>query len=553
MSLQNRQTSEIIAREYLRPLFGFARKRTASLEEAEELTGEILVEIYESLSRNPTIRDLAKWVWSIAYHTHAKQLNRNERDFVSVGLSPDWFADRHTLGPEAEFVRNEMASEIRHDVAFLSETHHRIIVLRYFRGRKIREIAAALGLPEGTVKWHLSEIRNGFRTKGEQMESKNDMIGTLGCAPERLTVGMCGQSGSGVHPSKIVNSRLIPQNILLAAYSQARSTQEIAKELGIPTPYLTDEVKLLHDSELLWKTDDDRYITDFVITNKAMKGEWYAIIEEVLPWYIEETVTFFDVHRKELSEIIPQVEGAAYGHRLWTLIPFAFDPYQMIRPELSDDFAEFPSRKDGGKWIIMASHHETDQDDFYRRYRFTNMNGVMRRWSDGCESWALETTWTGFQTHRQNLLMSKWPQIHVLIDRLVSSDLRVDSINERDAELFADLSEAGILHSADGVCTIDVLWLDRQQLDSLNAVMAKYHEMMRESALREHHRFQQIVAKFAPTNVRSQVPAVAMLPVQLIAMFILNELSNTGSLPTLNERDKKRSMILLQGENRLRS
>ena len=513
------------------------------------------MEIYDSLSRGHEIRDLSRWVWGIAHHTYAKGLVRSDPKTCTFGASPEWLADRRTLGPEAAFERNEAIARIRRDVAYLSEIHHRIVVLRYFGSRKIREIASELGIPEGTVKWHLSEIRNGFRKEGdERMEpSAKEMMGTLGCAPERLTVGICGDSGKAIHPSMIVNTRLIPQNILLAAYSQPKTTQEIAKELGIPTPYLADEVKLLHDSELLWKTDDDRYSTDFVIQNQVIKSEWYAIIEEMLPWYIETTKSFFDANRRDITGAVAQINELGYNLALWTLIPYAFDPYLAIRPDLAFDRAELPRRKGGGKWIIMASHIEADQVEFYDRYRFTNINGVIRRCADDCWSWALETIWTGFQTYRSNLMLTKWPQARALIDGLVASNLRVDSVDDREAELLAELCNSGMIDCVDGICHLQVLWLDRGQLESLGKVMAGYHEIIRESAVHAYHKFQKVIEKYAPPNVRSQIPTVAMNPVQLICMFILKELNKTGYLCDLKDEDKGRIMILLQGEHGIRT
>jgi RNA polymerase sigma factor (sigma-70 family) len=553
MHHRDEPTAETIAREYLHPLFGFSRRRTSNLEAAEELTGEILVEIYDSLRRGHEIRDLSKWVWSIAHHTYARGLNQKEKAISTIAAPPEWLADERTLGPEAEFARKDATAEIRRQVAYLSELHHRIVVLRYFRDRRIREIAAALEIPEGTVKWHLSEIRNSFREEGEEgmSSSTKDTMGTIGCAPERLSVGICGDAGNGVHPSMIVNTRLIPQNILLAASASAKTTQEIARETGIPTPYLADEVKLLHDAELLWKADDNRYVTDFVVTNRAMKGEWYSIVEEVLPWYVETTKSFFEANRDEIVDTVNQIEQIGYQQALWTLIPFAFDPYRMIRPGLADDFAELPARKNGGKWIIMASHTETDRDEFDDQYRFTRMNGVIRRCADDCWSWVLETIWTGFQTHRSNLLNLKWPRVRALIDALAASGLRADSVDDREAELFAALCDSGIISSTNGVCRLEVLWLDRGQLESLGVVMARFHETVRESSLDAYHRFRKIITKHAPPHVRSQIPAVAILPVQLICLFALDELSRTGYLPALSSEERNRAMILLQGEQRI--
>jgi RNA polymerase sigma factor (sigma-70 family) len=555
MHQRNESTAETIARDYLRPLFAFSRRRSSRPDEAEELTGEILVEIYDSLSRGREIRDLSKWVWSIAHHTYAKRLNRNDLLSRAVGVPLEWVADSRSLGPEEELARRESIAEIRRMVAFLSEMHHRIVVLRYFRRRKIRDIATALGIPEGTVKWHLSEIRNGLRTEGADGMSTagTHEVGALGCAPEGLSVGMSGSAPFGALPSDIVNTRLIPQNILLAAYAKRVTTQEIAKELGIPTPYLADEVRLLHDAELLSKPDDNHYTTDFIIQNNEMKREWYSIIEGVLPWYVEKTTGFFDSIRNEITDTVPQIVDIGFGAALWTLVPYAFDPHKILRPDLKDMFADLPRRKDGGTWIVMASHRESDDDEFSQRYQFTRMNGTMMRSAPGGESWALETIWTGFQTHRQHLVNARWPEVLSLIDRLIDSDFRSESLDGSEAELFAALCEAGIIEHQRGASRPGVLWVDLPQLESLKTLFTGYHVVLRDSVRRDYERFQHIVGKYAPSHLQSQVPPVAMLPARLISMFLLNELSQSGYLPALNARDKRRIMVILQGEHRWRA
>ena len=351
------ETGASIARRYLQPLFAFSRRRTTSLDEAQDLTAEILVQIYDSLGRRKEIRDVRTWVWSIAHHTYAKHLVRSKGPVSTVGVSPDWFPDLRFRDPEAELLRSEEIGEIRRRVAFLSELHHRITILRYFRGKKVGDIATILRLPEGTVKWHLFEIRNGLRMEIERMKGQpNNTMASLGCDPGRLTVGISGNYGHTIRPSELVNNRLILQNILLAAHPKPRSTQEIAKALGIPTPYVADEVRQLHDAELLAKTNDECYITDFVIRNLAMTREWYQAIEEDLDFYVSSTKSFFHAKREEISSILSVSTDDGYARALWTLIPYACNPDGILQV---DDLPPRPMRNDGAVSYTHLRAHET--------------------------------------------------------------------------------------------------------------------------------------------------------------------------------------------------
>ena len=51
---------EQIAHEYTKPPFAYSKSRTANLVDAEELTGEILLQIYDSLRKANEIHDLPR-------------------------------------------------------------------------------------------------------------------------------------------------------------------------------------------------------------------------------------------------------------------------------------------------------------------------------------------------------------------------------------------------------------------------------------------------------------------------------------------------------------
>ncbi len=60
---------------------------------------------------------------------------------------------------EADLVRRELAAEVRRGLARLSPEHREVVVLHYFEGLPLGEIAATLGVAVGTVKSRLGRAR----------------------------------------------------------------------------------------------------------------------------------------------------------------------------------------------------------------------------------------------------------------------------------------------------------------------------------------------------------------------------------------------------------
>jgi len=133
----------------------------------------------------------------------------------------------------------------------------------------------------------------------------------------------------------------------------------------------------------------------------------------------------------------------------------------------------------------------------------------------------------------------------------VQAGLVAESVDEDDAELFAELCEAGIISVADGRCSIRVLWLDRAQYRSLNAAVEEYWELLRGRARALYRKLTDSTAKHSAPNVADQVPRAALLPVMLVGMFVLKALDDDGCLLVLSEDDRNRIMTLMQGEHRL--
>lgn len=64
----NKQDAERITTEYLKPVYGFALKRCRSLQDAEDLSQDIVLRIFTALLKREDIVDVQKYVWTIAHN-----------------------------------------------------------------------------------------------------------------------------------------------------------------------------------------------------------------------------------------------------------------------------------------------------------------------------------------------------------------------------------------------------------------------------------------------------------------------------------------------------
>ncbi len=68
-SIDKARLRDRIAGKYIRPLFAYALNRTSSSEEARDFLGEIVLQVYLSLSKGREIRNFDAWIWRVAAYT----------------------------------------------------------------------------------------------------------------------------------------------------------------------------------------------------------------------------------------------------------------------------------------------------------------------------------------------------------------------------------------------------------------------------------------------------------------------------------------------------
>ncbi|HJU90266.1 MAG TPA: sigma-70 family RNA polymerase sigma factor [Gemmatimonadaceae bacterium] len=140
---------------------GYAYVLLGDMVDAEDAAQDAFIDAYRELPRLREASAFASWFRRIVF----KHCDRRLRGAKPVLVSLDGSGTASQL-PNVldEMVRDETSSEVRSAVRSLPDEHRGPVVLHYFAGCSLREIAELLEIPEGTVKSRLHTARSTLRT-----------------------------------------------------------------------------------------------------------------------------------------------------------------------------------------------------------------------------------------------------------------------------------------------------------------------------------------------------------------------------------------------------
>jgi len=139
---------------------------------AEDATQEAFLKAFTNLH---TLRDIDKfssWVSVIASNYAIDLLRKKKRMVFSDNISQ--YADHNPVSsPQESWEKCEASQEVREALSLLEAEEREILVLKYFHELSIKEIAAAMQVPTGTIKSRLFRARKRVETllqpkKGEK-------------------------------------------------------------------------------------------------------------------------------------------------------------------------------------------------------------------------------------------------------------------------------------------------------------------------------------------------------------------------------------------------
>ncbi|MDE6595795.1 MAG: hypothetical protein K2K44_07290, partial [Oscillospiraceae bacterium] len=291
-----------------------------------------------------------------------------------------------------EFQQTEQYGIIRREIAYLSKIQREIVVRHYYDREKVKTIAAAMNLPEGTVKWHLSCTRKELMIGMDKIRT----IGNLGLQPIRFTsMGHNGSPGSKGDTADFL-AKVITQNIAYAAYHKPRTVNEIAEELGINPIFVKDEVAVLEEYGYMDKLDGGKYRTNIQISipSDERNNAYKEIPKKYTEIFAEKFVIPYLESIKEIPDFIT-VPDNDINLLKWSMISFIMN---RLVPDDYDNQKYAVKRKDGGDFVAHATLDvPTPKSENPKESIYWACGDMWRDNGDGDVSWGKVTPWKSWR------------------------------------------------------------------------------------------------------------------------------------------------------------
>ncbi len=180
--------SQLVSAQHRR-IYGICYRFTGSPTDAEDLTQEVFLKLYRSLSNfDPGKGAFSTWLTTLTRNLLVDHFRRTRQDRVTDSLDVTYNDDGE--GPTKaeqladsrrtqhdEIAGAQLRARIQHALRQLSPELREAVILRDLQDMDYKEIAAVLGVPEGTVKSRISRGRGELaRVLGRDgMHSAGDM------------------------------------------------------------------------------------------------------------------------------------------------------------------------------------------------------------------------------------------------------------------------------------------------------------------------------------------------------------------------------------------
>ena len=159
---------EELVRRYQRPITSYVFRMLGDYEAALDVTQEVFIKVYNSLSKYSAEYKFSTWLYRIAHNAAVDHMRRNSVTPQSIETenADGTFQiqiESRGASPEQDHELSEWRTEIDAVVKCLPAAYRDLILLRHGRDLSYDEIAEVTGLPLGTVKNRLFRAREMMR------------------------------------------------------------------------------------------------------------------------------------------------------------------------------------------------------------------------------------------------------------------------------------------------------------------------------------------------------------------------------------------------------
>lgn len=531
----NKQQADELIVKYLSKIYGFAMKKAFSYEEAEELSSDIVAEVYLSFLSAKDISNIDGYVWRISEHVYSKFVSsKKKREGISI--------DGMDIPDNEPIFEEDIEYELvllRREIAFLTQTRRKIVYSFYYENKSISEISKEIGIPEGTVKWHLNKARNDLK-EGFTMERK---IGKLGINPiEAKSFGHSGNPGNNGGPEYYLGNKL-NLNIVYSVYYEPKTMVEIAEELGVTPVFIEDAVKELEQNGFLVKQAANRYTTYVDFNPETYSLEWQdkrlqkqievaeILVREYVPKVRAAVADVKDVYIPSGNRELLEAAAILYAISNNCTINFEKDLSQYVIKTLG-----------GGQFIASVNIPSTQIDPDYvssKTYPSYWACGDMTRWSEkypSVYSWSIDSRYSSRNGAWSNNITADYEYLYEFMTGAISD-------NSANKNKFERLREREYLSKENKVNIMVVRGEQSEFFSKLplldEALKARFADYALEQAM--------IFANDYPPQMRDLIVSwnVGGFISRTVALMVMDILYENGTFNPLTENEKVTSNLLM--------
>ena len=141
-------TNEQIYEQYHDKVFAYIRNHVNQIEDAEDLCSDVFIKIYSKIDTFDSSKaSISTWIYAMTSNTVIDFYRTNH---IHSEIPEDLAEDKSLI--EDEVLSNESLEILAKALKELPQEQRDIIVLRYYRGLTLQEVAAQMNLSYGVTK-----------------------------------------------------------------------------------------------------------------------------------------------------------------------------------------------------------------------------------------------------------------------------------------------------------------------------------------------------------------------------------------------------------------
>ena len=473
----NTQEAQLFDSGLMEATYLWCYRHVGNTHDAEDLSQEILLEAIisyrKACGKGEPPAAFYPWFWGLAQNRLRLFYRARKKQAVLLGASVGELSDREAsyfdlCDIDEALVAEEERARLTYELSLLSRIQRECVVLYYLQSRSVKEIAACLGIPEGTVKSRLFDARKNLKKGMEKpMENNETKNKRLSYAPADLN--MCGSNNIPSH-WHFLQDTMVKQILVACAY-EGKTIREIAEAIGVAPVYFEDKIDYLLQHRFIKETSPATYIDDFPVVPQQADVDMQVAANAIHLATMPRVTAIIRDLLPEARKLILNERDLSDGYLLWFLyVRAAWGMGNCMKKRYAEVCPHKVAESNGKPWRLFGRvTYPDDQIICKGEYKGMGWSNMHYHFRTAKHSITVANLYEAqpFPASRDTLITEGNAN---LVMRLWE-DPRAE-LTPNEQETAAHLIQAGFLVNRDGGIHLNVpvmTWNDTWKLDELYA------------------------------------------------------------------------------------